>query len=230
MDKPLKDIVWEILKSDKPDKTKKHYYLFIKKIVAQKVRSYFPQEDYQSWEYLAEEITQDFFLWLLKEENKRKFLENKDRFTSGYFVKKINGLIIDHLRKVDTLQKHIPISLDEKIEDESKNLTLKDFITDKKFELESIDWIATAGAFIKTLENELKEDYLKTLCYWIFRDKYSTDCYLENLSSAAKYKRIERLKKLLREILERHPLEKEEWQKFVELMEVYCQKRFGKCV
>jgi hypothetical protein len=230
----LADIVLEILNGGKPEEVKRKYYLTVKAVVAKRVRLYLSAEDINEIEEIAQDITQDFFLWLLREDVKKGFTKRKERLTSGYLLKKINGLIIDYLRKVDTLKKHIPESLDQSLTNSSvqsdNKLSLGEIISDKKSALEEIDWKTTALAFLNTLEKHLKEEQLKTLCHWIFRDKYSADCYLENLSPSAKYKRVERLKKALKEILERNPLDVEEWKAFIELMEIYCQKRFGQCV
>ena len=230
----LVDIVLEILNGRKPEEVKKKYYLTVKAVVAKRVRLYLSAEDINEIEEIAQDITQDFFLWLLREDVKKGFTKRKERLTSEYLLKKINGLIIDYLRKVDTLKKHIPGSLDQSPTDSSpqsdNKLALGDIISDKKNTLEEIDWKTAAVAFLNTLEKHLKEVELKTLCHWIFRDKYSSDCYLNDLSPSAKYKRVERLKKKLKVILERNPLEVEEWKAFIDLMEIYCQKRFGQCV
>ena len=234
MKQRLEEMVLSILNEEKPKEIQKMYYLLIKKRIAKKVNTYFPYEDYRELERIAEDITQDFFLWLLRENTKKNFTGRRERLTAGYLLKKINNLIIDYLRKVDTLRKHIPESLDKHIynhkEGEDQKRTLEDNIAQEMFLLEEIDWKTTAAAFLNTLEKRLKEEHIRTLCHWIFRDKYSVDCFLENLSPSAKYKRVERLKKTLKEILEENPLELEEWKAFVDIMETYCQKRFGKCV
>ncbi len=234
MKQTFADIVLEILRGEEPKEIQKRYYLTVKAVVAKRVRLYFPIEDYKEIEELTEEITQDFFLWLLKEDTKKKFSQRKERLTSGYLLKKISGLVIDHLRKIDTLRRHIPESLDKNLNnpqgEKDERQTFGEVISDEINPLEVVDWRTMALAFLNTLEKQLKEEQLRALCHWIFRDKYSVDCFLEGLSSSAKYKRVERLKKTLRELLKRNPLEAEEWKTFIELMEIYCQKHFGKCV
>ena len=234
MEQGFVGMVLDILKGEKDIDSLRKYYLYIKRIVARKVRRYFPYSEFKELEAITEDITQDFFLWLLRESNRERFLKRKERLTAGYLLKKIDGLVIDYLRKADTLQKHIPFSVDETFKNqtekgESKE-THRDKLEDKNFVLERVDWEIAATALLRTLEKKLNEEQMKTLCHWIFRDKYSTDCFLDGLSPAAKYKRVERLKKALKEILEQNPVEVEEWKTFIELMELYCQKRFGKCV
>ena len=230
----LADMVLEILKGTAPQEIQKKYYLIIKTIVAKKVRLIFSEKNYTEIEDLAQEITQDFFLWLLREDIKKKFTQRKERLTSGYLIRKINGLVIDYLRKIDTLRKYIPENLSQNLYnpkgEEDEKLTLEDTIIDKSASLEMVDWKITAIAFLNTLNKKLNEEQMRTFCHWIFRDKYSVDCFLESLSSSAKYKRVERLKKALKEILEKNTLDMEEWKTFIELMEIYCQKQFGKCV
>ena len=234
MKQTFADIVLEILRGKELNEIQRRYYLVVKTVIAKRVRLYFQTADYKEIEDLTEEITQDFFLWLLREDTKKEFSQKKARLTSGYLLKKISGLVIDRLRKVDTLRKHISESLDKRLHnlqgDEDEKQTLGDVIPDKENPLENIDWKAGASAFLSIVEKHFKEEQLRTLCHWIFRDKYSTDCFLEGLTPSAKYKRVERLKKVLKELLEKNPLEVEEWKSFIELMEVYCQKRFGKCV
>lgn len=224
----IKDLVLDILK-EKDTKNRQKYINAIKGIIYKKVCRFFPKADYRELEEIANDITQDFFLWLIKENTKKKFVENKERLTNGYLHKKIANLIIDYLRKVDTLEKHIPISLDKTINEEEKT-TFADIIPSDENKLELLDYKAVAVSFLRLLEQKLKEEQIKTLCHWIFRDIYSVDCFLKDLSSAAKYKRVERLKKSLKELLLQNPLEQEEWKAFIDLMQDYCQKRFGKCV
>ena len=242
MNKSLVEIVLEILKSKEPSKEIKKYYLIVKQVVAKRVRNYFPNADNNEIETITEDITQEFFLWLLKENSKKKFTQKETRLTSGYLYKKISGLIIDYKKKLTVSfltneGKDIKIprfeSLDKKLtnpKDNGKEKSFEEVLTDERTPLEAINWEITAVGFIKLLEKQFNQEQLKTFCHWIFRDKYSTDCFLKELSSSAKYKRVERLKKAIRELLQKHPLEVEEWKAFIELMENYCQKRFGKCV
>lgn len=242
MKKSLAEIVLEILKSKEPTAEIKRYYLFVKRAVAQKVRNYFPDADNNEIETITEDITQEFFLWLLKEDTKKGFTLKKTRLTSGYLYKKINGLIIDYKKKLSVSVltregKEIKVSrfesLDKKLDNpkgEGKEQTFEELLKDERAPLEAVNWKITAVGFLKLLEKQLKEEHIKTLCHWIFREKYSADCFLEGLTSSAKYKRVERIKKTLKEIFKNHPLEREEWQAFIELMETYCQKRFGGCV
>jgi len=228
----LTDIVLEILKGTNKNEILKRYYLFVKRIVAKKVRLYFTQADHRELEQITEDITQDFFLWLLREDLKKKFTLRKARLTNGYLLKKINNLILDYLRKKDTLNKYIPYSIDNVVKGKNfgEEKTFSDLLPKEDLSYEKIDWYSSAIAFLKTLEKNLKEKEIKTLCHWIFREKHSADCFLNELTKMAKYKRVERLKSKLREILNRNPIDEEEWQVLIELLEFYCQKRFGKCV
>jgi len=228
----LTDIVLEILKGSNKNEILKRYYLFIKRIVAKKVRLYFTQADHQELEQITEDITQDFFLWLLREDLKKKFTLRKTRLTNGYLLKKINNLVLDYLRKKDTLNKYIPYSIDNVVKGKhsEEGKTFSDLLSKEDLSYEKIDWYSSGIAFLKTLEKNLKEEEIKTLCHWIFREKYSIDCFLNELTKMAKYKRVERLKLKLRGILNNDPIDEEEWQVLIELLEFYCQKRFGKCV
>ena len=226
----LKDIVLSILK-DKTSEDLQKYYLYLKRIIYKKVYKYFLKADYRELEEITNDITQDFLLWITKENTRKKFTENKTRLTSGYLHKKITNLIIDYLRKVDTLEKYIPLTLDKPIrEDEEEKTTFAELIPSEENRLELVDYRTVAVSFLKLLEQKLKEEQLKTLCHWVFRDIYSVDCFLKDLSSVAKYKRVERLKKTLKELFLQNPLEKEEWKALIDLLQEYCQKRFGKCV
>ncbi len=233
MAKTLSEMVLEILEGKEISELQRRYYLVVKGIVAKKVRRYFSKADYKEWEEITQDITQDFFLWLLREDKKKNFSKRKHRLTAGYLLRKINNLVIDYLRRIDTLSKHIPYSLDTKIKDSKGNedevLTYGDTVPSEDKNLEKSDLLAIARAFLKLLEEKLNEEQIKTLCHLIFREKYSVDCFLEGLTPSTKYKRVERIKKTLREIFKENPLTVEEWKTFVELMEIYCQNRFGKC-
>jgi len=232
--KDLVQMVLAILDGSASEKQQEEFYKVIQAIAAKFVFRRFESFNGETvgLNEITRDVTQEFFAWLSAEDKKKGFSQRKHRLTNGYLLKKLNNIVFDYWKREVTRNKYVPASADTPVytSEEDDELTLLDVAPSEDELLKLADLKPVALDFVNLLERKLNDENLKTLCHLIFREKYSADCFLEGLSSAAKYKRVERIKKTLRELLKENPLTEEEWKVFVNLMEDYCQNRFGKCV
>jgi len=169
-----------------------------------------------------EDLFHDFYLnkILHKRENFIKIFRTDQEGIISYIKTSIRNYLKDKLEKKRL--EEISITLNTK-ENETINIVELTNNPDSFKPIEYMEAVEITGE----IQKFLTKDELKTLCHIVFKSKADSNYCLEDLSSDAKYKRIERLRKnKLKSFVEKHSFSVEGFELFLKefLMSEICRK------